>query len=315
MKKYAFGVDIGGTTIKMGLFKTDGTIIEKWEIPTITQNCGEKLLPDIANAISNQMIQKGIDKNVVEGIGIGVPGAVLNAEYVKTCVNLNGWGEFNVSKKLSSMCNLPVKVTNDANAATLGEMWQGGAKGYKNVVFVTLGTGVGGGIIVDGKIVFGHHGAAGEIGHIKVKRDEVCKCGCGKKGCLEQYASATGIVRRALELLLKSTTSSKLRKLNVIQAKDIFDYAKEGDPIALEVTEMMYDDLGMALATISCVCDPEVVVFGGGVSKAGSFLLEGVKRKFVEYSFPASENTQFSLATLGNDAGIYGGVRLILQES
>jgi glucokinase len=313
MKEYAFGVDLGGTTIKLGLFKTNGQLLDKWEIPSITANKGEKLLPDIASAIIDKMHEKAIQEELVEGIGIGVPGAVLEGGYVKRCVNLNGWGEFNVAKKLYSLCDFTVKVTNDANAAALGEMWQGGAKGYRNVVFVTLGTGVGGGIIVDGKIISGQHGAAGEIGHIKIRREDTQSCGCGKKGCLEQYASATGIVRVAKGFLKEHSMPSKLRNITSLQAKDIFDLAKEGDFAAIKITEIMYEDLGRALASISCVADPEVIVLGGGVSKAGSVLLEGVRKAFVKYAFPASENTQFRLASLGNDAGIYGGVGLIIS--
>ncbi|HHV13806.1 MAG TPA: ROK family glucokinase [Clostridiales bacterium] len=313
MREYVFGVDLGGTTVKLGLFKTEGLLIEKWEIPTRTENNGEQLLPDIAASITNKLKGFKIHKNDIEGIGIGVPGAVLNGKYVKRCVNLNGWGDFDVSEKLSSLVGIPVEVVNDANAAALGEMWQGGAKGFANVIFVTLGTGVGGGIIVDGKVLTGHHGAAGEIGHIKIKRDADFNCGCGKKGCLEGYASATGIVRYAKELIKESQEESKLRDIEDLEAKDVFNLAKEGDAVALKVTELMYDDLGMALAAISCVTDPEIIVLGGGVSKAGSVLLEGVRSAFEKYAFPASEQTQFSLASLGNDAGIYGGARLIMN--
>lgn len=312
MREYAFGVDLGGTTVKLGLFKTEGLLLDKWEIPTRTENNAEQLLPDIALSITNKLAELHIDKDWVEGIGIGVPGAVLNGRYVKRCVNLNGWGDFDVSEKLSSLVGISVKVVNDANAAALGEMWQGGAKGYSNVIFVTLGTGVGGGVIVDGKVLTGQHGAAGEIGHIKIKRDADFTCGCGKKGCLEGYASATGIVRYANELLKSSQEETKLRDLEKLEAKDIFNLAKEGDKVALQVTEFMYDDLGTALAAISCVTDPEIIVLGGGVSKAGTVLLDGVRRAFEKYAFPASEQTQFSLASLGNDAGIYGGARLIL---
>ena len=313
MREYAFGVDLGGTTVKLGLFKTEGLLLDKWEIPTRTENNGEHLLPDIALSITNKLSERNIDKNCVEGIGIGVPGAVLNGKYVKRCVNLNGWGDFDVSEKLSSLTGIPVEVVNDANAAALGEMWQGGAKGYSNVIFVTLGTGVGGGIIVDGKVLTGQHGAAGEIGHIKIKHDADFSCGCGKKGCLEGYASATGIVRYANQLLKESQEETKLRDFEKLEAKDIFNLAKEGDKAALKVTELMYDDLGTALAGISCVTDPEIIVLGGGVSKAGAILLEGVRRAFEKYAFPASEQTQFSLASLGNDAGIYGGARLIMK--
>ena len=312
MKPYAFGVDLGGTTIKLGLFESNGTLLEKWEIPTRTENRGANLLPDIALALLGKLAEKNISAGDVEGVGMGVPGAVLNDSYVKPCVNLNQWGGFDVAEELSALCKLPVKIVNDANAAALGEMGAGGGKGHKNVVFVTLGTGVGGGVIIDGKLIAGVHGSGGEIGHIKVKNVEEAACGCGKHGCLEQYASATGIVNSAKKYLSETGSATKLREFENLTCKDIFDCAKNGDEAALTLVEEMARLLGKALAAISCVCDPEIFVLGGGVSRAGSMLTEHVRKAFRRYAFPAAEDTEFALAELGNDAGIYGGVQMIL---
>lgn len=315
MKEYAFGVDLGGTTIKFGLFKTNGELLKKWEIPTDTENCGGRIIPDIAESIKKAMTDTGITPYETEGIGIGVPGSVLNDSYINPCVNLNGWGGFNAAEKIGELTGMPAKVLNDANAAALGEMWQGGGKGYDNLVFVTIGTGVGGGIIVNGKIRSGSHGAGGEIGHIKVKVNEEQPCGCGKRGCLEQYASATGLVRMTKEALRNSGTASRLRNIKTeMTSKDVFDAYKAGDPLAAGMIERMFDYLGMALADVSCVCDPDVFVIGGGVSKTGDILTSGIQRSYKKYAFPSAEAVEFVLASLGNDAGIYGSVKMILEE-
>ena len=311
MKEYGFGVDIGGTTVKMGLFKTTGELLDKWEIPTRKDNGGEQILPDVAAAIDAKLQEKGIDKDTVQGVGVGVPGPVTPEGVVRKCVNL-GWDVFNVEEKLSSLCKLPVKAGNDANVAALGEMWQGAGKGAKNVVMVTLGTGVGGGVIVDGKIVAGSTGAGGEIGHIPVNDEETDVCGCGKKGCLEQYASATGVVTMTKRKLAASDTPSTLRDIAEVTAKDVFDAAKAGDALALEVIEDFGKILGRTLAMIACVSNPEVIVIGGGVSKAGEMITDVVSKYFVPYTFHACRETQFKIAQLSNDAGIYGCVQMVL---
>ena len=312
MKKYVFGIDLGGTTVKLGLFSISGELLDKWEIVTRTDNGGEHIIPDIAAALEGKMKEKGIAAEEVAGAGLGVPGAVLEDRYVKPCVNLNGWGG-DVAGMLSERCGFPVKALNDANAAALGEMWLGGGKGHDNVVFVTLGTGVGGGIIVGGKLLSGVHGAGGEIGHIKVNPHETVACGCGKKGCLEQYASATGIVRKAKALLDESDKPSSLRQFENVTAKDVFDCAKTGDELALEVVAFFGRTLGRALACISCVCDPEIFVIGGGVSAAGEIILDTLRDVFVANAFPASEGTDFALASLGNDAGICGAAKMVCE--
>ena len=312
MEQYIFGVDLGGTTIKHGLFTVEGQLIDKWEIPTRAENAGEYLLPDIVASIKDAMVRHGVTQEQVKGIGLGVPGAVSKDRYVAPCVNLNGWGG-DVAGGLSAMMGRPVKVVNDANAAALGEMWQGGAKGHENVVFITLGTGVGGGVIVGGKLISGTHGAGGEIGHIKVNDGETEPCGCGKRGCLEQYASATGILREAKRRLSSDGTHTRLREFAALTVKDIFDCAKEGDETALSIVDFFAENLGKALADISCVCDPEVFVIGGGISAAGQIILNKVEAIYRRYAFPASEETRFVLASLGNDAGICGCARLMLD--
>ena len=312
MKKYAFGVDIGGTTCKIGFFDTNGTLLDKWEIKTNTENNGESILSDVAKAVDNKLAQEAISKDDVQGIGIGVPGPVDSQGVVHRCVNL-GWGVVNVAEELGNLTGLTIKVGNDANVAALGEMWQGGAKGSKDVIMVTLGTGVGGGIIVDGKVVAGFNGAGGEIGHITVNAHEKEQCNCGQYGCLEQYASATGVVRVAKRTLEKTSEDTALRNHADLTAKDVFDEAKAGDKVALEVVDEVCGILGAALSNIACVVNPEVIVIGGGVSKAGDILTDAVKKHFVATSFHACANTKFVLAGLGNDAGMYGCVEMLLD--
>ncbi|MCI7108325.1 MAG: ROK family glucokinase [Agathobacter sp.] len=312
MNKYGFGVDVGGTTVKMGFFETDGKLIDKWEIKTDTSDNGKCVLPDIAQAIDNKLAQEGISKSEVEGVGIGVPGPVRSDGVVNGCVNL-GWGVVNVSEELGSMTGLKVKVGNDANVAALGEMWKGGAMGCSDVIMVTLGTGVGGGIIVDGHVVAGYNGAGGEIGHITVNNDEIEPCNCGQYGCLEQYTSATGIVRMAKRKLAKTAEETSLRNFAELTAKDIFDEAKAGDEIALHLVDELGEILGSALSNMACVVNPEVIVIGGGVSKAGQILIDTIQKHYMETSFHACRNTRFELASLGNDAGMYGCMRLVLE--
>lgn len=310
--KYCFGVDIGGTTVKMGLFSTEGELFDKWEIKTHTENDGEAILPDVARSIQKKMQEKKIDWTEVEGVGIGVPAPVNAAGVVKNTANL-GWGYKAVKGELEELIpGVKVEVGNDANVAALGEMWLGAGRGRKNMIMVTLGTGVGGGVITDGKVIIGENGAGGEIGHICVNYREEESCGCGKKGCLEQYASATGITRLAKLRLNKTEDSTVLRGGNV-SAKAVFDAVKENDAVAIEIAEEFGRYLGYALANLSVIADPAVIVIGGGVSKAGEILLPFVERPFREKAFFANEDTEFALATLGNDAGICGAAKLIIS--
>lgn len=311
MKEYCFGVDLGGTTVKIGLFGTGGNLVESYEIPTRREENGSRILPDIAASLMGRLAELGIDRSEVEGIGIGVPGPVLDNGIVNKCANL-GWGMLNVADELRELTGLPVFVGNDANVAALGEYWKGSAMGCSGMVMVTLGTGVGGGIILKGTPVNGFNGAGGEIGHMPVVYDEEDTCGCGKKGCLEQVASATGIVRTARKLLKETNEPSALRDLEDITAKDIFDLAKDSDAVAVMAVERLGFYLGTALAHIAAVVDPEVFVIGGGVSKAGNYLIEAIEHTYREKAFHASRNARIVLASLGNDAGMYGAARLVI---
>ena len=312
MKKYAYGVDIGGTTVKIGFFETTGKLVDTWEIPTRTENDGELILPDIAESIKENNEKNSITTDDIEGIGMGVPGPVKDDGTVLKCVNL-GWGVFNVEKALSVICGgVKVKAGNDANVAALGEMWQGGGKGYEDVVMITLGTGVGGGIIRGGKIVAGTNGA-GEIGHMPMIDDESECCGCGKKGCLEQYASANGLVNVAEKYIAAHRTVETELDLNAgFTAKDVCDAAKAGDKAGLAAVEESMRLLGKAMASVSGVIDPQVFVVGGGLSKAGNIIIDTASKYYKEYAFHASRETEIKLATLGNAAGMYGGVKMVI---
>ena len=314
MKEYAFGIDLGGTTAKIGLFTTSGALLEKWEVATDTSHAGEHILENLAAAVLGKMKEKSIQPEQVEGVGIGVPGPVLDSSIVPiVCANLGGWGERNVSAQLSGLLDgLKVLVGNDANVAALGEIWMGAAKGAKNAVMVTLGTGVGGGVVVNGKVIDGVHGAGGEIGHITVNRHETAVCGCGKRGCLEQYSSATGVVRCMKKLLDENPDTPCVLRGTEFAAKDVFDAARNGDALAAREVDEMSDTLGMALANIASTVDPEAFLVGGGVARAGDVLFAPLNKHFQEYAFKSCRATPIKQASLGNDAGIYGAVRLIV---
>lgn len=311
MAKYCFGIDVGGTTVKMGLFDVEGNVLDKWEIPTRKEDAGKHILSDVATSVLGKLAEKSIDRSDVAGAGIGIPGPVDSEGMVRTCANL-GWGIVDVESDLTTLLGVPVKVGNDANVAALGEMWKGGGKGYKNIVMVTLGTGVGGGIIVNGKILNGSTGAGGEIGHIHVQDGEEDTCGCGNKGCLEQYASATGIVRLAARRLKASDKGSVLRERE-LSAKAVFDSVKSGDELACEVAEEFGSYLGKGLAAIAGVVNPEAFVIGGGVSKAGPIVLEYIEKYYKPNVFHGCRGAEFTLATLGNDAGIFGSAKMVLE--
>ena len=310
--QYGFGVDLGGTTVKIAFFDQTGKLLDKWEIPTVIQNGGSQILPDIAFSVKSYLETRNIPMEQVIGLGIGVPGPVDDHGNVNKCHNLN-WGVFNIHEELGKLIGIPIKAGNDANVAALGEAWQGGATGCENMVLATFGTGVGGGIIIGGKPLNGVRGAAGEIGHIRVNRQETQRCTCGNYGCAEQYCSATGIVRLAKMRLAECDRNSLLQQKDNPTCKDVFDAANEKDPLALEILEQVYDYMGQFLAAVCCVTDPEIVVLGGGVSKAGLPLLDGAKRYFDKYVFHTGRAIRFALATLGNDAGAYGAFKLILD--
>ena len=312
MGNYCFGIDVGGTTVKMGLFRIDGQVLDKWEIPTRTENGGKAILPDIAASVLAKLKEKGIDKEEVSGIGIGVPGPINAEGTVPHTANL-GWGYKEVTKELQERTGLICKGGNDANVAALGEMWKGAAAGHKSGVMVTLGTGVGGGIIIEGRIVAGTNGAGGEIGHIHVDDSIPWNCGCGNQGCLEQVASANGTVRLAKWMMEGKEIQTILRP-DTMTSKDIWDAVKAGDAFAAEVAERFGKYLGLALANIASTVDPEVFVIGGGVSKAGVIILDYIKKYYVKYTFKGCRDAEFVLATLGNDAGIFGSAKLVIEE-
>ena len=311
--KYGFGVDLGGTTVKIAFFDETGLMMDKWEIPTVTANGGSRILPDIAASIQQFIEQKTIDPASVIGVGIGVPGPVNSKGIVNKCINL-GWGVFNIAEELSRLVGFPVKAGNDANVAALGEYWKGGGKGCDNMVFVTLGTGVGGGIVIEGKLLHGAHGSGAEIGPMVLHRDETVPCNCGKKGCVEQYCSATGIVSLANKALAATDEVTVLRTNDALTCKYIFDSAKAGDGLALQVLDQFYRYMGEFLGNLCDVVDPDAVVLGGGVSKAGQVLLDGIRPYFDLYVFHAARGARFELASLGNDAGAYGAFKLALDS-
>ena len=305
MSQFYIGVDVGGTTVKMGLFSDTGELLEKWEIPTRLEDQGTHILSDIVDSIEDKRAERGGN---IKGIGVGIPGPVTSDGVVLKCANL-GWDVFSVKNELASLTGVGnVKVANDANVAALGEMWKGGGRGYDSIVMVTLGTGVGGGIIQQGKILTGSRGAGGEIGHTKVNPNETELCGCGNRGCLEQYASATGIVRMAKEGLREDSCLWDQK----ITAKAVFDGAKAGDEYCLEIVECFGKYLGLALSNVAHVVDPEAFVIGGGVSAAGQIILDVVEKYYNENSMYALKDRKFHLAQLGNDAGIYGTVRMVM---
>lgn len=313
MKKYCFGIDVGGTTVKMGLFTTEGELLDKWEIPTRKEDGGAYILNDVAASVEAKLAEKNIAKEDVAGAGIGVPGPTLDTGYVSICVNL-GWKDKNPANELSELLSIPVKAGNDANVAALGEMWKGGGEGYLDVVLLTLGTGVGGGIIINGKIAPSHRGVGGELGHITVNPDEEATCNCGNHGCLEQYASATGVVRIANKLLAASKEESSLRTLETVTAKDVFDAAKAGDHLAVEAVEVLGKYLGLVVANVALTVDPDVFVIGGGVSKAGQVLIDVITKYYHNFAKIIGDNkAKVVLAKLGNDAGIYGAARMVLK--
>ena len=314
MRPYAFGVDIGGTAIKLGLFTTTGELIEKWSIHTRTQDGGEHILPDVIASVREKLAERELLWTQVEGVGMGVPGPVQEDGTVLRCINL-GWDVFNIPEKIRSI--EPhihrFRVTNDVNAAALGEQWKGGARGHRNAFMITLGTGIGGGLVIGERIINGSGGGAGEIGHFRVNPYETEACKCGAHGCLEQYCSATGL-RRSAQRAMRETPdiATTLKDDSHLTAKSICDAAKAGDVLAVQLLDQLGDRLGWALTAAAGTVDPEIFVIGGGLSNAGDILLDAIVRGYRAHSFHAIRNTQFTLAQLGNDAGIYGCVRMLL---
>ena len=315
MQKYIVGVDIGGTTIKLAIFPEGERATETWEIKTTDREHITEIWKDIAEAIKAKFAELGYDMTQLAAVGMDLPGPICDNGYLPWCVNL-GMGACYPAQELSDVLGgVPVAACNDANAAALGEVYYGAAKGADNAALFTLGTGVGGVIIVSGKIVAGNRGIGGEVGHFVVNPDETEKCNCGNRGCLEQYTSATGMVRMAKKMLAKGELKSKLYDFDAdaITAKDVCDVAKEGDELGLEVINVYSKYLAIAASHIALTIDPDVIIIGGGVSKAGKILIDKVEEYFVEYTHIAEKKAKFVLAELGNDAGTYGSAALASQ--
>ncbi|WP_409251352.1 ROK family glucokinase [Bacillus sp. SCS-153A] len=318
--KWLVGVDLGGTTTKLAFISLYGEIVHKWEIPTDTSENGKNIIVDIAKSIDHHLEELGEPKDKLKGIGMGAPGPVdMESGIIYEAVNL-GWEKNTPLKDLLEVeTGLPCVIDNDANCAALGEMWKGAGNGAKDIVAVTLGTGVGGGVITNGDIVHGVRGAAGEIGHITVVPEGGFQCNCGKTGCLETVASATGVVRLALKALDESEESSSLRSIvesdGIISAKQIFDEARNGDVLAVSIVDQLAFYLGLALANLGNALNPDKIVLGGGVSKAGEVLLNPVDKYFNSFAFPTvASSTAISIATLGNDAGVIGAAWLVKNK-
>jgi len=314
MRKLYAGIDIGGTMIKTGIFAGTGELIADWQIPTVTKHQGSYILPHIAASIRDYFKNHHLDEERLAGVGVGVPGPVLANGYLENCVNL-GWGNVYPADELSKLLGgIPAIVGNDANMAAMGEYWQGSGKGYNSIVFITLGTGVGSGIILNGAMLYGAKGLCGEIGHISVNPEEPEVCNCGHRGCLDQMASAVGLVRNAKRLLARRTNSSVLAGINELSAKQILDAAKEGDVIAMETVDYCMNFLGKSISDVSYVVDPEVFIIGGGVSKAGEFLISVIRKHYEENAQLVSKKAEIKLAELGNQAGIYGAAKTIYDK-
>lgn len=310
-KAYAVGVDIGGTSVKLGLFTAEGARLSQWEIPTRKEENGSHILADVAASVRERLKEQNILLTQVTGVGIGVPGPVDETGYVEVCVNL-GWKDAWPARELSQRLDgVKVKVGNDANVAALGEQWLGSGRGTSNLVMLTLGTGVGGGVIQNSQIVAGVHGLGGELGHITVNPQEKQACNCGNHGCLEQYASATGVRRVTMRLLEGSEEPSVLRGAS-FSAKDVFDAAKAQDAVALQAVEILGNYLGLVLANVSLTLDPEMFVIGGGVSRAGQILTDVITKYYDRYLSLSKKRAKIILAELGNDAGICGAARMVL---
>ena len=302
MKEVCFGVDIGGTTVKLGLVSREGDLLDKREFPTFRDV--EATFDDIAGHM--RQVLDAFPGCICVGAGVGVPGPVVEQSKVIHCANL-GWRDVNIAQELSGRADVPVRVANDANLAALGESWQGAGKGCRNLVLFTIGTGVGGGVICDGRIVAGATGGGGEVGHMTVPFHPDWQCCCGRNGCLETTASATGIIRAAKQF-------PPFKEMEKVTAKDVYDAAAAGDENARAVVKEAADALGYAAAVVSCIVNPEVILLGGGVSAAGSALLDPVEASFKVNVLDACSHVRFAQAQLGNNAGIFGGAALFFSN-
>ena len=313
MKEYVAGIDVGGTTIKMAFFPEDGAPVAKWEIVTPVPKTNDDFFRPIAESIFQKAEELSIPRSSIMAIGMGLPAPIPEGGYMPKCANI-GLDACNPAETMTRLTGIPSFVTNDANAAALGETTYGAANGVQNVVMITLGTGIGGGIVVNGRIVNGKNGVAGEIGHIVVNPEETEPCNCGNRGCVEQYASATGIVRTARQLLGASDRPSALRSIEKLTAKDVVDAAKQGDEIASETMEFFGKMIGLLISYLMLTVDPEVVLIGGGVSKGGQYIVDLANKYTFRNTHIAEKTGEIRLSALGNDAGIYGAAALARQS-
>lgn len=315
--KYAIGIDVGGTTVKYGLFQENGKCIDRRAHPTAADAGYENLIDDLAVEIPNLYKAYQLNPNQIIGIGIGLPGPIVNESTISVGVNIALGRELNVAKALTKKINLPVVVANDANVAALGEQWQGAGSKYDSLVMFTLGTGVGGGIIINGKILSGTNGSAGELGHMPILELPIERtCGCGSKSCLELISSATGIKAQVKELLEATDEPSTLRHYNGhYDARAVFLAARNEDELSMRIVENTSYYLGKACALIAAAVDPELFVIGGGVSNAGDLLLEPTRAHYRKLVFSPMRDTPIIKAQLGNNAGIYGAAKLALDRN
>lgn len=310
---YRIGIDLGGTNIAVGVVDDGHAIVSRVSVPTMASRPAAEVVRDMGGAVEQVLARAGASVADCRSMGVGSPGTCNSADgVVERAYNL-GWDHVPVCRMLEQRFGIPCRLSNDANCAALAEQVAGAAVGHDNVVLVTLGTGVGGGIIIEGRLLHGSHGSGAEIGHMVLNPQETIVCNCGKRGCVEQYCSATGIVRLAKIRLDRDNAPSSLRSLENITCRDIFDAGKAGDQVALEILEQYFDYMGQFLGNICSVVDPEVVVIGGGVSKAGDILLKGIEPYFKKYVFHAASTVQFNLASLGNAAGSYGAFKLAVD--
>ena len=319
MSQKIIGIDLGGTSIKFAILTTTGEIQEKWSIKTNILDEGSHIVDDMIESIKHRLDLLGLSAEDFQGIGMGSPGVVdRDKGTVIGAYNLNWKTLQPIKEKIEKALGIPFFIDNDANVAALGERWMGAGDNQPDVVFMTLGTGVGGGIVAEGKLLHGVAGAAGELGHITVDFDQPIACTCGKKGCLETVASATGIVNLTRRYADEYEGDAALKRMidngEEVTAKTVFDLAKEGDDLALIVYRNFSRYLGIACANIGSILNPSTIVIGGGVSAAGEFLLQGVQKVYDENTFPqVRSTTKLALATLGNDAGVIGAASLVLQ--
>lgn len=317
MEKIFWGIDIGGTNIKLGAFTQEGQLLLKDEMRTDLSDNGARIMPEINEKIRHIAQEKGWDWAQMAGAGVGVPGPVQSSGFVERCVDLH-WYRFNPREELSALLGVPVTAGNDANMAAMGEYWQGSGRNFNSLMFITLGTGVGSGIIMDGgRMIYGAKGLGGEIGHTVICPEEKLQCTCGHYGCLDQMASATGIVRNAHRYLERTDALSVLRNRPDFTCQDVFDAAKGGDKVAADALQYCLSFLGKSLAYASYIVDPEVFILGGGVSRAGQYMVDIVEKVYRENAQMADSFAEIRLAALGNDAGIIGsaGAAILAQKS